>query len=116
MRCSSARNRVELSQLRQYVDHAPGLSDTAVDEAEDKYLVVLDGFSGWLDTHVFTALGPSNDISADHLVILRDQVLHRDVKVGVGSMKPQKHLLQRTRTREANRQWSADQSVGFDDL
>jgi hypothetical protein len=39
-------NHAELFHLREDVDHPPGLSDSAVDEAENEDLVVRDGFAG----------------------------------------------------------------------
>src|ERR1700716_1617653 len=113
---SLGRNRAELPHLRQDVDDAPGLCDSAVEEAEDEDLVVRDGFAGWWDAHVFTAVGPSNGIPDDDLVTLRDQVLDRNVKVGVSPMEPRKHLLHCPRPRDGNRQWRAVQRVRLDEL
>src|SRR2546430_7986625 len=41
----------ELPHLREDVDDAPGLSDSAVDDPENEDFVIGDGFTGWWETH-----------------------------------------------------------------
>jgi hypothetical protein len=50
------------------------------------------------------------------LVTLGDQILDRDVKVGIGPMEPREHLLQFLGPGRFDRQWRADLGVGLDEL
>ena len=80
---SLGRNHAELSHLREDVDDPRGLSDPPVDEPDDEDLVVRDGFAGWWDAHVLAPVGSGNHVPADEVVPLCDQILDRDVQVGV---------------------------------
>jgi hypothetical protein len=109
-------NRAQLLHLRQDVDNTPGLCDSTVDEAEDKDLVIGDGFAGWWDAHVLAEVRPSNQVPADNLVPFRDHIVDRDMKVGERAKERREHVLYCLRSSHVNRHWRADQRVQLDEL
>src|SRR6185437_12529637 len=111
-----ARNRTDLAHLRQHVDNAPGLCNATVSETEDEDLLVRDTFPARRHAHVLTVVRSHNGIPVDNLVILRDQVLDRDVKVRISPMERQEHELERLRAADVERHGRADRRVGFHEL
>jgi len=61
-------------------------------------------------------VGAGDRVPGDELVCIGDQVLDRDVKIGVGPKENRPHLLERLRARPVNRQWRADAHVLVDHL